>query len=300
MIAQRLFINHKEVNMAHKNRSNISPMGSHKGAHLGKGRHKRPQDILSREEANDRLYDIFSNHGFEDISHEVRLKLVDFYLLLMSEQKENNFTRLLSMRDIGIKHFIDCLIVPRLANLTFPLIDVGTGPGFPGIPLRMILPTEKKIILAEGVQKRVEFLKKVREELQLENLDILGKNITSDFEYPVGGVITRAVEDCRNTLGNVINSLQVNGKVFLMKGPKVGPEIQAALDEYGEYYVLEKDIPYELPKTNNERRLIVFRKIKSPVLASLRDDDEDWDEDEPSAFSETDEASNSSDLMDTE
>ncbi|MCC6138720.1 MAG: class I SAM-dependent methyltransferase [Bdellovibrionaceae bacterium] len=273
--------------MAHKNRSNISPMGSHKGAHLGKGRHKRPQDILSREEANDRLYDIFSNHGFEDISHEVRLKLVDFYILLMSEQKDNNFTRLLTMRDIGIKHFIDCLIIPRLVNLTFPLIDVGTGPGFPGIPLRMIVPTEKKIILAEGVQKRVEFLKKVRDEIKLENLDILGKNITKEFEYPVGGVITRAVEDCRNTLGNVINSLQLNGKVFLMKGPKVGPEIQAALDEYGEFYVLEKDIPYELPKTNNERRLVVFRKIKSPVLSKLRDDDDDWDEDDSNEIPES-------------
>lgn len=262
--------------MAHKNRSNQSPMGSHKGAHLRQGSHKRPKEILSRDEANDRLYDIFRNHGFDDISHDVRLQLVDFYILLMSEQKENNFTRLLSMRDIGIKHFIDCLIIPRLAKLTFPLIDVGTGPGFPGVPLRMVVPKENKIILAEGVQKRVEFLKKVRESLGLENLDIIGKNITKDFAYPVNGVITRAVEDCRNTLGNVIHSLNVNGKIFLMKGPNVDPEIQMALDEYGEFYVLEKDIPYVLPQTTHERRLVIFRKIKSPVIDDVPD--EDWDD----------------------
>lgn len=262
--------------MAHKNRSNQSPMGSHKGAHLRQGSHKRPKEILSRDEANDRLYDIFRNHGFEDISHDIRLKLVDFYILLMSEQKENNFTRLLSMRDIGIKHFIDCLIIPRIAKLTFPLIDVGTGPGFPGIPLRMVVPKENKILLAEGVQKRVEFLKKVRESLGLENLDIIGKNITKDFAYPVNGVITRAVEDCRNTLGNVIHSLNVNGKIFLMKGPNVDPEIQMALDEYGEFYVLEKDIPYVLPQTTHERRLVIFRKIKSPVIGDV--EEEDWDD----------------------
>lgn len=263
--------------MAHKNRSNQSPMGSHKGAHLRKGAHKRPNEILSRDEANDRLYDLFRNHGFEDISHDVRLKLVDFYILLMSEQKENNFTRLLSIRDVGIKHFIDCLIIPRLAKLTFPLLDVGTGPGFPGIPLRIITPTDNKILLAEGVQKRVEFLKHVREELQLENLNILGKNITKDFAYPVNGVITRAVEDCRNTLGNVIHSLNVNGKVFLMKGPNVDPEIKMALDEFGEYYVLEKDIPYVLPHTTHERRLVIFRKIKSPKLGDPVDE---WENDE--------------------
>lgn len=281
MIAPGDFINHKGVNMAHKNRTNHSPMGSHKGAHLRKGHHKRPQEILGREEANDRLYDIFHNHGFGDINHELRLQLVDFYILLMSEQQDNNFTRLLNLRDIAIKHFIDCLMIPKLATLTFPLIDVGTGPGFPGIPLRLVTPADKKIILAEGVQKRVEFLKKAREGLKLENLDILGKNITPEFEYPVQGVITRAVEDCRNTLANVINSLQVNGKVFLMKGPKVDPEIKTALEEFGEYYVLEKDISYSLPNTPHDRRLVVFRKIKSPALVD-RDEWEDDDEEKDS------------------
>jgi 16S rRNA (guanine527-N7)-methyltransferase len=272
MIARAHFINDKGVNMAHKNRSNTSPMGSHKGAHLRTGTHKKPTKIMGREEANDRLYDIFRNHGMEHISHEVRLQLADFYILLMKEQTENNFTRLLSLRDAAIKHFIDCLIVPQLAELSFPLLDVGTGPGFPGIPLRIVTPKDKKIILAEGVQKRVEFLKKARESLGLENLDILGKNITSDFAYPVQGVITRAVEDCRNTLANVIHSVQVGGRVFLMKGPKVDPEIQPALDEWGEYYSLEKNIPYTLPNTTNDRRLVIFKKIKSMTYQPQEED----------------------------
>lgn len=264
--------------MAHKNRSNISPMGHHQGAHLRRGKHKKPQQILSLHQAEDRLYDIFHNHNFDDIDHKVRTQLVRFYLLLMDQQNRENFTRLLNFRDIAIKHFIDCLMVPRLVDLTFPLLDVGTGPGFPGIPLRLVIPNHHRILLAEGVQKRVEFLKQAREKLELQNLDILGKNINSDFIYPVGGVITRAVEDCRNTLANVIHCLQPHGKVFLMKGPNVDPEIELAMREWGHYYELEKDIAYSLPHTSHERRLIVFRKIRSLALPDPVEEDFD-DED---------------------
>ena len=53
--------------MAHKNRSNISPMGHHKDAHLRKGKHKKPSQIPTVSEAEDRLYDIFRNHDFDDV-----------------------------------------------------------------------------------------------------------------------------------------------------------------------------------------------------------------------------------------
>ncbi len=139
---------------------------------------------------------------------------------------------------------------------------MGTGPGFPGIPLKIILGSEKKIILAEGVQKRVSFLKKVRDELGLENLDIIGRNVNEEFHYPVEGVITRAVEDTSNTMSNVMNCLQTGGCIYLMKGPNVDPEIEAALKTWGDYFKLEKDKSYSLPNTPHERRLLVFRKTK--------------------------------------
>lgn len=278
MIAAREIINHICHNMAHKNRSNISPMGHHKDAHLRKGKHKKPTQILTLPEAQDRLYDVLRNHEFGDVSHEVHSQLVKFYMILMEQQQKDNFTRLLTLRDVAIKHFIDCLIVPRLVELTYPLIDVGTGPGFPGIPLRMVVDLNKRIILAEGVQKRVEFLKAVREKLNLQNLDILGKNINNEFVYPVGGVITRAVEDCGNTLGNVVNCLQMHGKVFLMKGPNVQPEIDAAQKEWGHYFELEKNISYKLPNTSHERRLVVFRKIRSMDLSQQEESHEDQED----------------------
>lgn len=273
------------ANMAHKNRSNWSPykarLEKSQKSHLKakkplRGRHRRPTESYGFEEADDRIYDIFRNHGFGDYPHAKRRQLTKFYQLLMANQAEQNFTRLLSLRDVAIKHFIDSLMVSRLTKLQFPLLDVGTGPGFPGIPLKIEFP-EEKIILAEGVQKRVEFLKSVRDELDLKNLPIIGRNINFEFFYPVQGVITRAVEDARNTLGNVVNCLQTGGKVYLMKGPNCSPEIDMALETWGEYYTLEDDIHYELPQTPHKRRLLIFRKLKPHPLPDFEELDLAWE-----------------------
>ena len=267
--------------MAHKNKSNISPYKTRNLNRIEKsplqGKHRRPEHVFTLEEANDRLADIFRNHQFNNVSHEQRRQLAFFYQILMSTQQNENFTRLLKLRDIAIKHFIDCLIIPHLCELQFPLMDMGTGPGFPGVPLKIVFP-DKKIILAEGVQRRVEFLKKVREELQLKELDIIGRNINPYFAYPVQGVITRAVEDIRNTLGNVLTSLQLGGKVYLMKGPGVDPEIPLAEKEFGEFYQLEKDIAYTLPGTKYDRRLLIYKKIKQAPLPDF--EDEPWPDDD--------------------
>lgn len=268
--------------MAHKNKENYSPYKARKakagvdlqssetiGRH--KGTHKKPEQIFTANEANDRMQDIFRNHKFE-CTHQERQKLSEFYVLLMQNQEHRNFTRLLKIKDVAIKHFIDCLIVSELTTLKFPLLDVGTGPGFPGIPLKIRHP-EEKIILAEGVQKRVEFLKEVREKMNLNNLDVIGRNINPYFVYPVNGVITRAVEDVSNTLRNVLNCLQLGGQVYFMKGPNVDPELDQIPEDLKQYYKLVNDIDYTLPFTENHRRLVIFEKIKHGELPE--DDDND-------------------------
>lgn len=264
--------------MAHKNKQNHSPYKARKekagislkGASTAPKRDFKPEKIYDVEEANDRLADIFRNHEFS-CSHEERRKLAQFYNVLMKNQEHQNFTRLLKIKDVAIKHFIDSLVVSELVELKFPLMDLGTGPGFPGIPLK-IRYTKEKILLAEGVQKRVEFLKVAREELGLENLDIIGRNINEQFVYPVQSVITRAVEDIPNTLRNVLSCVQEGGAVYFMKGPGVDPEIKMA-EELKEFYRLEKDIAYDLKHTENHRRLVVYRKIKNAPLPEDPDEE---------------------------
>ncbi len=226
------------------------------------GRRRIPKEDFSFQEADDRVAEIFRNHGLGDYSHEKRQQLVKFYFLLMKHQKTYNLTRLISLRDVAIKHFIDCLMIPRLTQLQFPLLDMGTGAGFPGIPLKIDFP-EERIILNEGVQKKVDFLKVVREEMGLKNCDIIGRKVDKDFSYPVQGIITRAVEDLCENLERVYGFLPAGAKVYFMKGPNVGSEVKNAVSKLADKFVLDANIPYKIEETPHERRLVVFQKIRS-------------------------------------
>lgn len=256
--------------MAQKNKRNYSSYKKHlHGKKQVRSRgHLKAEEIYSLEEANDRLYDIFINHGFKDFSHDKRQQLAQYYKLLMEEQNRQNFTRIFKFRDIAIKQFIDSMIIGTLTELKFPLMDVGTGPGLPGIPLKIMFP-EKQMYLAEGVQKRVEFLKNVRQELSLEKLGIFGRNINQQFVYPVMGIVTRAVEEMNNTLENCFHCLQTGGRVYFMKGPNADEELSLIDPKWKEYYKLIDDIHYDLPKTPHKRRLIIFEKVKTAPLQNM-------------------------------
>ncbi|MGZ3726667.1 MAG: hypothetical protein ACXVBD_12745, partial [Pseudobdellovibrio sp.] len=99
--------------VAHKNKENYSPYKARKekagislkGASIGPKRDFKPERIFEVEEANDRFADIFRNHQFE-CSHRERQLLAQYYHLLMKNQEHQNFTRLLKLKDVAIKHFI--------------------------------------------------------------------------------------------------------------------------------------------------------------------------------------------------
>ena len=227
-----------------------------------RGKHRKPEKIYSIDEAYERLYDLFRHHGFEGYPEEKLRQLAHFYKLLMEQQEKENFTRLLKFREIGIKHFVDCLMVPRLIKLKYPIADMGTGPGFPGIPLKIDIP-DSHILLVEGVRKRVQFLKEAREQLGLERLDIIGRYVDKDFTYPCNMVITRAVADISESLGHAINCLKPGGKFVFMKGPNANDELEKAKMDWKGKFNLTDNIKYELPNTPHQRRLIAFEKLES-------------------------------------
>lgn len=209
------------------------------------------------------LKGIFDTHGVKTLLSEDALEqFAKFYKFLMDYNQKYNLTRLKTFNDVAVKHFVDCLYPLNFIDLPNPLIDMGTGPGFPGIPLKIARP-ETRIILVEGVQKKVEYLKALRDHLGLKNLDIIGRKVDSKMHYPAMGVITRAVEPVTDTLKNVVNCVQTGGTVMLMKTPGIDGEIKTAQDSMGEIYNLEKNIDYTLGSTAHDRKLLVYRKIRN-------------------------------------
>jgi 16S rRNA (guanine(527)-N(7))-methyltransferase RsmG len=160
------------------------------------------------------------------------------------------------------KHYIDCVLAAKLLrwDLPSPILDIGSGAGFPGIPLKIVCP-ETRFILAEGRHRRIKFLHEVVEALALIDVEIYEGKIYPSFDRIVNGVITRALETIPKTLARVRKCLARGGEAIFMKGPHCDEEVTQASDRFGEEYRLSADLRYAIPHTTHHRRLIVFRKL---------------------------------------
>jgi len=191
--------------------------------------------------------------------------LARFHRLLVERNRKLNLTRILNLKEIVLKHYVDCFMVARLMpRVPSPLLDLGTGGGFPGIPLKILFP-DHHFILADGVRKRIDFLREVRETLGLPKLDLIGRNIDREFQYPVAGVVTRAVEPIRDTLRRIRHCLSTDGLAIFMKGPNVDEEKVDAARKFSDLFEEVEDHAYELPHSSHKRRLVIYRKLSGVV-----------------------------------
>jgi 16S rRNA (guanine(527)-N(7))-methyltransferase RsmG len=193
--------------------------------------------------------------------NDLQLNLLwQYYLRVKERNKEINITRIHKFDDFVVKHFVDCIIVGKLTKLPSPLLDLGSGGGFPGVPLKIMHP-DTEIILGEGRRLRVEFLQEVRKCLRLPKLYIHGNQIHPSYTEKVGGVVTRAVEIVQKTLVRVSGCVPVGGRVILMKGPKVTEEIKETKKILSRQWKLAEDHDFTLPGTDHNRRVVVYERI---------------------------------------
>ncbi|MEW6669697.1 MAG: 16S rRNA (guanine(527)-N(7))-methyltransferase RsmG [Thermodesulfobacteriota bacterium] len=185
-----------------------------------------------------------------------------YHKLLRDRNREYDLTRIYQFDSMVQKHYVDCVLVARLLDwqLPSPILDIGTGAGLPGIPLKIVCP-DTEFILSEGRHRRVRFLLEVVETLGLKGIEILGSKIHASFRRPVRGVITRALETIPKTLARVEGCLMPMGKAIFMKGPHCEEEIRSTLEGFGSQYRLSGDIPYVIPHTPHRRRLVVFERL---------------------------------------
>ena len=191
-------------------------------------------------------------------------QLWHYHQLLRKTDAELNLTRIHNFENMVIKLYADS-ILPALHYTAWPtpLMDLGTGPGMPGIPLAIFRP-DLHILLAESRRNRIDFLKTAVSRLGLSGLEVLERGIAPDFDRPVAGVITRAVEPMADTLARVAGCLQQNGRIFFMKGPGCDEEIAAATRAFAKTFELTEDIAYRIPHTPHHRRLVIFERLVEP------------------------------------
>lgn len=192
------------------------------------------------------------------LTDQQKQALIGYVDLLHKWNKAYNLTSVRDPEQMLVRHIMDSIVVaPYLKGSRF--IDVGTGPGLPGIPLSIVLPNAHFTLL-DSLGKRVRFLKQVQHELQLSNITPVQSRVEEfHTEVPFDGVISRAFASINDML-EWCHHLPApeRGRFYALKG--VVPE--------DEWQTLPKNIvveavqKLEVPHLEGERHLIVLKNIE--------------------------------------
>ena len=193
-------------------------------------------------------------------------KYYDYMKLLLEWNKNINLTAITEENDIILKHFIDSMTAIKYLKDNQKIIDVGTGAGFPGIPIA-INKDNVQIMLLDSLNKRIKFLNKVVEEINLKNVNTIHGR-AEDYgrenreKYDVS--ISRAVANLSTLSEYLLPLVKVGGKCICMKGNNVEEEIESAkfaIKELGG--AIEKIETFNLPESDIVRNIIIIRKERN-------------------------------------
>jgi len=202
---------------------------------------------------------------------EEKLELFERYKELIKEwNKKINLTSITDDNDIAIKHFIDSLSILKTDKIkeNIKIIDIGTGAGFPGIPLK-IVDKSLNITLLDSLRKRIDFLKLVSEELKLEKLEFIhgraedfGQNIEYREQFDIS--VSRAVANLATLSEYSLPFVKINGYFIALKGPKAIKEIESAKNAIKELGgKIEKVIDVDELTEELNHKIVIIKKIKN-------------------------------------
>lgn len=155
-----------------------------------------------------------------------------YFEMLVDWNTRVNLTAITDCEAVIEKHFLDSLLPLELIGEGSKCIDIGTGAGFPGIPIA-IMREDTHMVLLDSLNKRVNFLNAVKEELGLENIVCIharGEEAAHDIKYREKFDITlsRAVAGVNSLVEVSVPFLKVGGKSIMLKGPKAKEELLEA------------------------------------------------------------------------
>lgn len=211
---------------------------------------------------------------FVQLLNKIDVKILDddikkffTYKDLLKEWNEKvNLTAITEDNEILLKHFIDSLTIEKYIPSKAKIIDVGTGAGFPGIPIK-IVRNDVDVTLLDSLNKRLLFLDEVRRTLELESVNLVhgrAEDIANDLKHREKYDIAtaRAVANLATLSEYCLPFVKLNGYFICMKGNNIEElkEAEFAIEKLGGR--IEKTEKIILPDSDIERNIVVIKKIK--------------------------------------
>lgn len=210
--------------------------------------------------------------GVEDLNitltSDEQDKFIKYKELLVEWNEKINITAITDEKEIDIKHFLDSItpIVTNLFQGEKKVIDIGTGGGFPGLPLK-ILNSKLKVTLLDSLNKRITFLNEVIKSLELNEIEAIhgrAEELARKAEYreKYDVCVSRAVASLNTLSEYCLPFVKKDGYFISMKGPEVEEELEdakKAIDKLGGKIIKIEKI--QIPKSEIYHSLIIIKKI---------------------------------------
>ncbi|ENO0459223.1 16S rRNA (guanine(527)-N(7))-methyltransferase RsmG [Salmonella enterica] len=203
-----------------------------------------------------KLSRLLADAGISLTDHQKTL-LAAYVDMLHKWNKAYNLTSVRDPNEMLVRHILDSIVVaPYLQGQRF--IDVGTGPGLPGIPLAIVLP-DAHFTLLDSLGKRVRFLRQVQHELKLENITPVQSRVEAyPSEPPFDGVISRAFASLNDMVSWCHHLPGEKGCFYALKGQLPGDEIASLPDNFS----VESVEKLRVPQLEGERHLVIIKSNK--------------------------------------
>ncbi|MBB1202381.1 16S rRNA (guanine(527)-N(7))-methyltransferase RsmG [Enterobacteriaceae bacterium 89] len=203
-----------------------------------------------------KLSRLLAEAGISLTDHQ-KNQLVAYVDMLHKWNKAYNLTSVRDPNEMLVRHILDSVVVaPHLQGERF--IDVGTGPGLPGIPLAIVMP-QAQFTLLDSLGKRVRFLRQVQHELKLDNVTSVQSRVEEfPAEPPFDGVISRAFASLTDMVSWCQHLPGEQGRFYALKG--LVPEDEIA--QLPEQFTLEETVKLRVPQLDGERHLVIIKPTK--------------------------------------
>lgn len=200
-----------------------------------------------------------------DINDEVIKKFFHYMNGIISWNDKINVTAIVDPKEFIVKHFVDSITINDIINNEGKMLDIGTGAGFPGIPIKL-LNDSLSVTLIDSVNKKLNVIRDVTKDMNIDNLEIIhsrAEDLARDNNYreKYDYVTTRAVSNLSTILEYMVPFLKINGIAICMKGPNYKEEIDDSTNTFKVLGIRLKEVKQYVFE-GQERNVLIIEKTK--------------------------------------